>query len=186
MSEFEFVIVLMSFITAFGASELLAGWGRLYLGRAETKIFPLQLAASGLLFVALIQSLWGYWGYRDVSWGFGNFMVALLPLLPLVGAAGIVLPQAGRLSIHASPKEHYESVYKAIFILLALWVGLGTVTEWVLVDTSFHVGQVIRVLGVLMLVGMTFTSKLTIHWVGLVLLAILQLLFVSIVTPILD
>ena len=113
-------------------------------------------------------------------------MLALFPLLSLVGAAGFVLPEAGRKSIRMTPKDHYESVYKAIFILLAIWIGLGTVTELVLVGTSFHMGQVIRVLAVLMLVGMTFTSRLTIHWIGLVFLAILQLVFVGIVTPPLD
>ena len=73
MSELENVIGLMSFIVAFGASELLSGWGRQYIARAEARPYPLQLVASVLLLVALLQTSWGYWGFRFVPWGFGSF-----------------------------------------------------------------------------------------------------------------
>ena len=183
MSEFEFIVVLMSFIVAFGASELLSGWGRQYLTRASSKPYPLQLAVSALVFLALIQSLWGYWGFRSVSWDFGSFILALTPLLPIVGAAGIILPPAGDMADQKSPRQHYESVYRAIFVLLAMWVAFGTLTEVILVDSSLHLGQAARLLGVLILISLSFTSKPAIHWVGLGILAALQLVFVGVVTP---
>lgn len=183
MSEFEFVIVLISFIVAFGASEILSGWGRQYLGRAKAKPYPLQLVASAVLFGALLQTVWGYWGFRSVSWGFGSFVLALLPLLPLVGAAGIIMPPEANFAAQTDTRQHYNSVYRAIFSLLALWVVLGTITEIVLVDSAIHLGQVVRIAGVLVLVGLSLTPNPAVHWAGIGLLATLQLVFVRIVTP---
>lgn len=183
MSEFEYVIVLISFIVAFGASELLSGWGRQYLARARAKPYPLQLVASALLFGSLLQSLWGYWGFRAVSWEYGAFILALLPLLPLVGAAGIIMPQVGQSASEIDPKQHYLSVYRAIFILLAMWVALGTIAEVVLVETSFHLGQAVRFAAIVLLIGLSFTSKPMAHWAGFAILAAFQIVFVFSVTP---
>ena len=183
MSEFEYVIVLMSFIVAFGASELLAGWGRQYLARAEARPYPLQLVASGLLLVALLQTVWGYWGFRSVTWGFGSFLLALLPLLPLVGAAGIIMAPAGQTAAERDPRQHYLSVYPAVFILLALWVALGTVAELALVESSFHPGQAVRLVAVVLMVALSRTAQPAAHWAGLAFLAALQIVFVRTVTP---
>ena len=175
----------MSFIVAFGASELLSGWGRLYLARDRVRLYPLQLASSALLFVALIQSVWGYWGFRSVSWGFGSFMLALITLLPVVGAAGIVLPPAERLHDQCDARTHYQSVYRPIFVLLAMWVALSTIAEMALVDAEFHAGQVLRIAAVLLLVGLSLTPRPAIHWIGLLLLATTQLMFAGLITPVL-
>lgn len=183
LSEFEFVIVLMSFIVAFGASEVLSGWGRQFLARAEARPYPLQLVASALLLVALLQTVWGYWGFRSVSWTFGSFLLALLPLLPLVGAAGIIMPPAAPSTSALDAKQHYLSVYRAIFLLLATWVALGTVAEIALVETTLHLGQGVRIAGVLLMVGLSLTSNPAVHWTGIALLAALQLAFVGTVTP---
>ncbi len=83
MSQFEYITVLTSFVVAVGVSQLLSGGGRLYLNRRTAPPYPHQLAASVLLLVALLQSIWGYWAFRDVSWDFGRFLVVLAPLLPL-------------------------------------------------------------------------------------------------------
>jgi len=183
MSEFEFVLVLMSFIVAFGASELLSGWGYVYLNRVACKPYALQLVSSVLLFFALIQSLWGSWGFRSVSWDFVTFVIALLPLLPIVGAAGIILPRATTSGQEVDSRQHYESVYHAVFSLLALWIVLCAIAEIMLLEATLHVGQFSRLLGTLILLGLCFTSKPVVHWVGLVALTTLQLVFVGVVTP---
>ncbi len=182
VSQFEYVIVLMSFIVAFGASEILSGWGRQYLDRSEARPFPLQLAVSVLLLGALLQTVWGYWGFRAVHWNFGSFLLALLPLLPLVGAAGIVLPPAGATD-RAEPRAHYFSVCRAIFLLMAAWVALGTLAEFALVEATLHVGQAVRLAAVAMLIALSFSSNEKVHWGGLVLLTALQVSFIRAVTP---
>ncbi len=184
MSQFEYVTVLTSFVVAFGVSELLAGFGRQVLERATTRPDPLQIAASLLLLIALLQSLWGYWGFRDVAWGFGHFLLALSPLLSLVGAAYLIMPRAAADgSGLRDPRAHYHAVAPAIFALLAVWVALGTVVELALVDTSLHLGQGVRVAALVLFAGLSRTSRRGVHAVGLAVLAILQLSFAVAVTP---
>jgi hypothetical protein len=187
LSQFEYITVLTSFVVAVGVSQLLSGWGRLYLGRKTNAPYALQVTASGLLLLALLQSIWGYWGFREVSWDFGRFLIVLAPLLPLVGAAYIVLPPAiGTSSASPSPRDHYYEVHRAIFILLAAWIALGTIAEFTLVEPRLHLGQGLRFAGVVLLVVLGFTTRPVLHWWGLAVIAVFQLLFVRIVTPILD
>ena len=185
LTQFEYVIVLMSFFVAFGASEILSGLGRQYLYRAEARPYPLQIVASVLLLVALLQSVWGYWGFREISWGFGGFLLVLLPLLPLIGAACLIMPPAGRATAPVDPEAHYFSVCRAIFALLAAWVVLGTVAELAMVETTLHAGQGVRFAAVVLLLGLGSTVNARLHWIGLGLLALLQVAFVRTVTPVL-
>jgi hypothetical protein len=184
LSQFEFVTLLFSLVVAFGVSELLAGWGRSYKNRLISRPYPLQLAASGLLLVGLLQSLWGYWGFRDVVWTFWLFLVALAPLLALAATTFLISP-----SVHAptvemvDPKTHYFDVAPAIFLLLAAWVTLGMLAEMTLLGMSFHLGQAVRLIGVPLLLVLSRSSNPAIHWVGLSLLAVLQMAFVRVVTP---
>ena len=154
-------------------SQLLSGWGRLYLGRKTKAPYPLQVTASGLLLLALLQSIWGYWGFREVSWDFWRFLIVLAPLLPLVGAAYIVLPPAsGDPSAAPSPRDHYYDVHRALFILLAAWVALGTIAELTLVEPRLHFGQGLRFVGVVLLVALGFTTRPMLHWWGLAVIAV--------------
>ena len=57
LSQFEYITVLTSFVVAVGVSQLLSGWGRLYLTRSTDPPYPLQVTASTLLLVALLQSI---------------------------------------------------------------------------------------------------------------------------------
>ena len=184
MSQFEFVTLLFSLVVAFGVSELLAGWGRSYRNRLISRPYPLQLAATGLLLVALLQSLWGYWGFRDVVWTFWLFLVALAALLTLAATTFLISPTARAPTVEiVDSKTHYFDVAPAIFVLLAAWVSLGMLAETVLVGMSFHLGKAVRLVAVLLLLFLSRSSNPAIHWVGLSLLAVLQMAFVRVVTP---
>ncbi len=182
VSQFEYATVLFSFVAAFGVSELLAGWGRQYRHRSEVRPDPLQLLASLLVLLALLQSIWGSWGFRDVEWTFGAFLLALSPLLPVAGAATLIHPPAQERSI-TSHREHYFSIHRAAFGLMAAWVVLGAVAEVVLLEVVPHVGQALRALGLVLLVVLAVSKQPRVHWVGLLLLAGLQAGFVAAVTP---
>jgi len=184
LSQFEFVTLLFSLVVAFGVSELLAGWGRSYKNRLISKPYPLQLAATGLVLVALLQSLWGYWGFRDVVWTFWLFLIALAPLLALAATTFLISPSAHAPTVEiVDSKTHYFDVAPAIFVLLAAWVSLGMLAETVLVGMSFHLGKAVRLVAVLLLLFLSRSSNPAIHWVGLSLLAVLQMAFVRVVTP---
>lgn len=187
MSQFEYITVLTSFVVAVGMSQLLSGWGRLYLARKSEPPFPLQVAASVLLLIALLQSIWGYWGFRDVSWDFARFLLVLAPLLPLVVATYLVLPPPiSSSTARPSPRDHYFAVHRAVFLLLATWIALGALAEFVLAERHLHLGQGVRVVAVALLIGLGFTTRPAVHWVVLTLLGVGQLLFIRIVTPILE
>jgi hypothetical protein len=187
LSQFEYITVLTSFVVAVGVSQLISGWGRLYLNRHTAAPYPLQVMASVLLLVALLQSIWGYWGFRNVDWDFGRFIAVLSPLLPLVGATYLVIPpEGGTPSASKSPREHYFAVHRVIFSLLAAWVALGTAAELALVEPALHLGQMVRVVAVILLLALGLTVRPALHWAGLAVLVTLQLLFVGIVTPTLD
>jgi hypothetical protein len=184
VSQFEFVTVLFSLVVAFGVSELLAGWGRSYRTRVQIRPFPLQIAATGLLLLALLQTLWGYWGFRNVTWSFWLFLVAIGPLLPLAGATFLITPsRGGAAEGDSDARSHYFSVAPAMFVLLSSWVVLGTVAEVLLIDFSFHVGHAVRAIAILLLLVLMRSTNPVIHWWGLGGLAVLQLLFVGSVTP---
>jgi hypothetical protein len=95
LSQFEYITVLTSFVVAVGVSQLLSGWGRLYLNRSTASPYPLQVTASALLLVALLQSICGYWGFRNIDWDFRRFIIVFAPLLPLVGVTYLIIPPAG-------------------------------------------------------------------------------------------
>ncbi len=187
MSKFEYITVLTSLVVAVGVSQLISGWGRLYLNRSEARPYALQAAVSVLLLVALLQSTWGYWGFRDASWDFFRFMLALAPLLPIVGASYLILPRGeGPTGSSRSPRDHYFAVHRVVFLLLAAWIALGTIAELALVEPELHLGQGVRLVATILLLALAFTRRPSLHWAGMALLAILQLLFVLFVTPVLD
>ena len=80
-------------------------------------------------------------------------------------------------------KTHYFDVAPAIFILLVAWMSLGMLAESILVGMSFHLGQAVRLITLLLLLSLSRSSNPAIHWVGLSLLAVLQMAFVRLVTP---
>jgi len=181
MSQFEFVVVLFSLVVAFGVSELLAGWGKAYASRIRRRPYGLQIVATALLLIALLQSLWGYWGFRDVEWTFWLFLIALSPLLVLVAATYLITPDFD-LDSGADARTHYFSVAPGVMVLLATWIALGAVAEFTLVSSSFHLGQAVRVVGVGLLLALSRSSQPIHHWLGYAALAILQFSFVRIVT----
>jgi hypothetical protein len=64
VSRFEYVTVLMSFVVAFGVSEILSRWGRQFLERERVRPYPLQLFASFLLLILLLLNRPGFAGGR--------------------------------------------------------------------------------------------------------------------------
>lgn len=110
MAQFEYVTALVSFVVAFGVSRLLAGWARQYVFRVQTPMYALQVAASALMLVGLLQSTWAFWWARDVPWTFGTFFLMLLTQLALVGASALIHPPVDRSS---SIRDYYFDVRPA-------------------------------------------------------------------------
>jgi hypothetical protein len=182
VSQFEYITMLFSFVAAFGVSELLAGWARQYIDRRQSRLDPLQLFASVLVLMALLQSVWGSWTLRDTTWTFASFLLALSPFLPLAGAAALVHPPASAGPV-VSLRAHYFSVNRALFFLIASWLVLGCVADLVMLEVVAPLGLGVRLLSIGILAMMVWSERPWVHWVGLGLLAGLLTLFVAAITP---
>jgi hypothetical protein len=182
VSQFEFVIVLMSFVVAFAISEILAGWGRQFAQREHVKTSGLQLAASALLLLALIQALWGYWNFRELEWTLLRFLVAFLPLLVLSTAPFFITPHISGSGV-TDAGEHYFRVRPLLFGIMGTYVLLNALTELVLSGAAPLGAQGIRMIAVALFVGLAVSRDPRIHWVGLTVLLILQGVFAWQVTP---
>jgi len=73
LTQFEYVTTLASFIVAFGVSRVLAGWVHQFVRRREARIYPLQLAVSALMLLALLQNSWAIWLARNLQGRSGPF-----------------------------------------------------------------------------------------------------------------
>ena len=184
MSAFEFVTVLYSLVVAFGVSEILAAFARFLRARVRegTPLFAPLIAALVLLLQGLLQSLWGYWGYRDSTWSFGGFLIAILPLLLLSIATSVAIPDPGEANRDDSA-AHYYGVAPLVYPLVAAWIVFGLVAELVLVTPSFHAGQGVRLIGVAVLIVLARIRSDAIHLGGLILLSLLSFAFAEFVTP---
>jgi len=58
MSYFEYVMMLASFVIAFGVARLLGGWAKQYALCKRIPFQPLRVAVSVPLLVALLQNAW--------------------------------------------------------------------------------------------------------------------------------
>ncbi len=183
MDQFSYVTLLVSFVVAFGVSSLLAGWARQYVQRAQTKIYPLQIAASALLLVALVQSTWTFWFYRGVAYTFVTFFLALMIALTQVGAAALILPPRGGTE---NMRDYYFGVRRAVYGLLGAWIVLGGVQEIVTIGVVSPIAPV----GVLVAFrggavglcrdGLVEPSRR--HWGALAVLALLQIGWIATVS----
>lgn len=182
MSQFEFVVVLMSFVVAFAISEILAGWGRQFAQRERVKASGLQLVASALLLLALVQAVWGYWGYRELEWTLLRFLVAFIPLLVLSTAPFFITPHISESGI-ADAGDHYFRVRPLLFGIMGAFVLLNALTELVLSGPAPLGAQAIRLVAVALFVWLAVSRDPRIHRAGLTVLLILQAVFAWTVTP---
>ncbi|GEM_PF-4535204 len=56
MDHFEYITMVVSFVTAFAVSQILAGWARQWAYRETQSIYPLHTVSSILFLVPLVRS----------------------------------------------------------------------------------------------------------------------------------
>jgi hypothetical protein len=182
MDHFEYITMVVSFVTAFAVSQVLAGWGRQFALRESQPPYLLHTVSSILFLITLVQSIWGSWIYRDVPWTFATFLVYFSSTLPLAGAAVLIHPPAASAE-STSIRSHYFSSGRAAYLLVAIWIAITGWLEWLLTDHLGRYGEhTALVLAVRVLTGSVLTIQSAsrspkVHWVGLTLLASIFLFF---------
>jgi len=176
MSHFEYVMMLASFVIAFGVARLLGGWARQYAFRSRSRAYPLQVAVSALLLVALLQNAWAFWSARVITWTFATFLLMLASQLALVGSASLIHPPDGYTS---GIRDYCFEVRTAVFGLCAVWIVLGGILEVIYIDSlssalPFNVMFAFRAVGLMAFLYMAWSDRAAHHWVGIVVLVLLQ------------
>jgi len=181
---FEFATTLASFVIAFGVSRLLAGWVAQVAPRSRTTPYPLQMAVSVFILIALLQAAWAMWLSREVIWTFGLFLLLLFPKLALVGAAGLIHPPN---DWPASVRDYYFEARKKVCGLCVVWVAGGAMGEIVLRGevpepvsvpwADFVISSAIRCLAIAVLLFMAWSDRPSHHWAALGFGATLLILF---------
>ncbi len=175
MDHFEYITMVVSFVTAFAVSQVLSGWGRQFALRETQPPYALHTASSVLFLVTLVQSIWGSWIYRDVPWTFGTFLVYFASTLPLAGAAVLIHPPAASAE-STSIRAHYFSSGRAAYLLIAIWIVMAGWLEWLLTDHLGRFGEntieplAIRALTATILTIQSASRNPKVHWTGLTLL----------------
>ena len=178
MDHFEYITMVVSFVSAFAISQLLSGWARQWALRDVQPAYSLHTVSSILFMITLVQSIWGSWAYREVPWSFGPFLVYFVSTLPLAGAAALIHPPSAT-AAETSMRQHYFSNGRAAYFLIAIWIGLAGWLEWLLVD---HLGQfsdsmaplqAVRAISAIILTVQSISRNPRVHWVGLGLLAVM-------------
>lgn len=172
MSQFEFILIIISIVAGFAISELLAGIGRsLRKGVIYRHSGTYYLAVFVLLFLAT-RYIWTLWDYRSLQWIFGNFLLVLLPVFVIALAAHVISVPANSASIDL--QEHYFASARVFYSLLIV-----INVSWALSDIAnlAHLRKVVdsdsfiiirfgaAAIGVVLFSWLAYTRRRSHHWV---------------------
>jgi len=93
MSQFEFVIGMISVILALSAAQLFVGVAELMQRRARVRFFLPQGIWIINLFMIIFIHWWSLWDFRDLSWNFAMFFYSLLGPSLMFFAATTISPR---------------------------------------------------------------------------------------------
>ncbi|MDG1231084.1 MAG: hypothetical protein P8P91_02375 [Pseudomonadales bacterium] len=178
MSEFEFVLILVSIVAGFAVSEILSGWGKLIRERAPISDTGLHLLASFWLLSMITRYVWVLWVFREIEWRFVDFILAFVPMLVLALAAYVTNPAR---VVNFNPTTHYLSQARPFCYLAAFFFvswSLGSQRAFIPEGDIVAVPQIIGVTIAVVFMCLAHTKKQTLHGLGLGLL-ILVLMFMS-------
>jgi hypothetical protein len=124
MTEFEFVMVLLSLIVGLGITDLLSNVARQLKDRASWRFSWLQSLLVVFVFVALLQQWWESWGLQSIeNWNFGNVLWMLAGPIGLYIAAHLLFPKpANKVELEA----HYFDNSRAFWLIAAIVVVVAT------------------------------------------------------------
>ena len=124
MTQFQFVLVLLSIIIGLGVTDLLTNISRqIRLGK-KAKFSWLQSSLVLFVFVALLQQWWESWGLQSVDhWNFGTMLLLLAGPVGLYIGSHMLFPQ----KIEDSDLEEHYFEHAKVFWLIAIFVIIVSV-----------------------------------------------------------
>jgi len=124
MTQFQFVMVLLSIIIGLGVTDLLSNISRqIKLGRT-VKFSWLQSSLVVFLFIALLQQWWETWGLQSVEhWNFGTMLLMLSGPVGLYIGSHMLFPHKIE---DADLEDHYFDNAKVFWLIAAAVVVAST------------------------------------------------------------
>ena len=177
-------MTLAAFIVAFGVSRVLSGWVQQFVRRRETPVYPLQLAVSGLMLLALLQNSWAMFMAQGADWTFFTFLVMILLQISIVGALALINPPPDYAS---SIRHYYFDVRKAVFGLLIAWIVIGGFFDMLGPLSSdqpldpnipYALMYSIRAVAVAVFGLMAWSGRESHHWAGFIVASVIQALWI--------
>ena len=180
MSQFEFVLVFISLVVAFGVSDILSSWGEQVRLRRQIRHYALHTAWSVLLLIAMMQVWWSLWILRDrMEWTFVEYMVLMLPYLTLALMAYIMTPKFD--DEEKDIKRYYFDNSRWIFALgafyLAAWM---TFSYAVLGNPIDEPGSLYRFTGLLLMLALSAWKNERFHVAAVVLAYLLMVAWLAV------
>ena len=132
MTLFEYVSVAVSILLSLGMVHILS---RIKDVVDRGRIYWVHTAHVGIILVLHPFYWWIFWGFRDVSWNFPLFLLALVaPSLVCVMATSIVPRETSAVS---SWRIHYFEIHRSLLPLYAVLVLVMATQGWLNRGVSF-------------------------------------------------
>ncbi|MEJ2130832.1 MAG: hypothetical protein P8Y95_04230 [Gammaproteobacteria bacterium] len=132
MTLFEYLGVLISIILSFGIIRLLDGIPSAF---ARDRGYWVHGTWVILMLWLHVQYWWAFWSYKEVTWNYPKFVLALgVPLL-IYSLAITVVPRDA--SGVASWREHFYGIRVRFFSLYACWTALTALQAWLVLEQAF-------------------------------------------------
>ena len=180
MTLFEYLAIAFSIVFSMSAMRLASGLP--HAAQAKRRDFVHLSHTVGLL-VATAGVFWLFWGYRDVSWTFPRFVLALANPAILYVAASTLIPDNPEAI--ESWRDHFSNVRVRYFLLILCWtIVTATLTTVVLELPLLHPARGIQgLLLVVAMVGLVSSRPRTHGAIALALLAIVLAAFFLVLVP---
>jgi hypothetical protein len=124
LSQFEFVIVLLSIIVGLGMTELLTNLARQIKNRDTVKTYWLHTGWVLVVFVALLQQWWESWDLQHVAdWTFPMLVHFLAGPIGLFMTSHLLFPDT---VANMDFRQHYERISRATWITASVAVIAST------------------------------------------------------------
>ena len=124
MTQFQFVMVLLSIIIGLGVTDLLSNISRQIKLRSTITFSWLQSTLVLFVFVALLQQWWETWGLQSIDhWNFGTMLLMLSGPVGLYIASHMLFPHEIE---DTDLEDHYFENARAFWLIAAAVVVAST------------------------------------------------------------
>lgn len=132
MSEFEYVVVMVSVVLGLGITQILAGTTLSIQQPGRIRPDPVHGAWVAYMMLQHLQTWWVIWVARDdlPELNLGTFIVLMGNPVLLYLATSVLLPP--RMTRRLVLREHFEQVRRSFFVLFGASAVWGIVTVRVL------------------------------------------------------